>query len=188
MLLKVTLLLLSLVLLVPSFAFAATLADVKMDDKVVVNGQTLTLNGLGLRKKLLFKIYVGGLYLTAKSSNPAAILGADTSRRMVMHFLYSVSKTQMCDAWNDGLAANTPGASTEVKKEFTTLCGWMEPIEKGKELVLTYVPGEGTQVEVNGKLKGTLNGKAAADAVLSTWIGPNPDPGQDFKKALLGGG
>src|SRR5882724_8090626 len=186
MLLKVTLLLLSLVLLVPSFAFAATLADVKMDDKVVVNGQTLTLNGLGLRKKLFFKIYVGGLYLTAKSSNPAAILGADTSRRMVMHFLFSVSKDQMCDAWSEGLEDNTPNATAEVKKAFKTLCAWMEPIEKGNRLVLTYVPGSGTMVEVNGKMKGTLPGKPTADAIVSTWIGPKPAMGDDFKNAVLG--
>jgi hypothetical protein len=62
----------------------------------------------------------------------------------------------------------------------------MEPIKKGNELVLTYVPGEGTEVQVNGKVKGTLPGKATADAILATWIGPKPDPGEDFKKALLG--
>ena len=184
--LKMSLLLLSLVLLVPTFAFAATLADVKMDDKVVVNGQSLTLNGLGLRKKLFFKIYVGGLYLTAKSSNPAAILGADTSRRMVMHFLFSVSRDQMCDAWSEGLEDNTPHATAEVKNAFKTLCAWMEPIEKGNRLVLTYVPGSGTMVEVNGKMKGTLPGKATADAIVSTWIGPKPGPGDDFKNAVLG--
>jgi Chalcone isomerase-like len=53
--------------------------------------------------------------------------------------------------------------------------------------VMTYVPGEGTTVEVNGKSKGTLPGKEVADAILATWIGPDPDPGADFKKAVLGG-
>jgi len=43
-------LLLSLMLLVPTIASAATLADVTMEDKITVNGQTLVLNGLGLRK------------------------------------------------------------------------------------------------------------------------------------------
>jgi len=177
--------LLSLLLTVP--AGAATLAVVTLPDKAEVKGQSLVLNGIALRTKFFIKVYVAGLYVAQKEKSAAKILASDSPRRQVMHFLYSVSKTQMCDAWNDGLAANTPNAPAEVKKEFAALCGWMEPIEKGKELVLTYVPGEGTQVEVNGKLKGTLNGKAAADAVLSTWIGPKPDPGQDFKKALLGG-
>jgi len=183
---KMMSLLLSLMLLVPAFAFAASLADVNLDDKVVVNGQTLSLNGIGLRKKLFFKIYVGGLYLTAKSSNPATILAADSPRRMTMHFLYSVSKDQMCDAWEEGLEANTPNASAEVKTAFKTLCSWMEPIPKGNRLVLTYVPGTGTTVEINGKAKGTLPGKATADAIVSTWIGPKPAMGDDFKNAILG--
>jgi len=179
-------LLLSLMLLVPAIASAGSLADVSMDDKVTVNGQTLVLNGMGLRKKFFIKVYVGGLYLQAKSSNPAAILGADTPRRMVMHFLYSVSKDQMCEAWDEGLEANSPNASAEVKNGFKTLCSWMEPIPKGNRLVLTYVPGAGTTVEVNGKSKGTLPGKATADAIVSTWIGPKPAMGDDFKNAVLG--
>src|SRR5258706_5406992 len=177
--------LLSLLLTVP--AGAASLSGVTLRDKAELKGQSLVLNGMAVRTKYFIKIYVAGLYVAEKEKSAAKILAADSPRRQVMHFLYSVTKAQMCDAWNDGLAANVPNAPAEVKKEFTTLCSWMEPIEKGKELVLTYVPGEGAQVEVNGKVKGTLTGKPTADAVLSTWIGPKPDPGQDFKKALLGG-
>ena len=177
--------LLSLLLTVP--AGAASLAGVTLPDTAEVKGQSLALNGIALRTKFFIKVYVAGLYVAQKEKSAAKIFAADSPRRQVMHFLYGVSKAQMCDAWNDGLAANTPKASAEVKKEFTTLCGWMEPIEKGKELVLTYVPGEGTQVEINGKVKGTLPGKPVGDAILATWIGPKPDPGEDFKKALLGG-
>jgi hypothetical protein len=179
-------LLLSLMLLVPAAASAATLAGVTLEDKVTVNGQTLVLNGMGLRKKLFIKVYVGGLYLQAKSSNPAAIIASDTPRRMVMSFLFSVSKDQMCDAWEEGLEDNTPNASAEVKNAFKTLCSWMEPIPKGNRLVLTYIPGTGTSVEVNGKVRGTLPGKATADAIVSTWIGPKPAMGDDFKNAVLG--
>jgi Chalcone isomerase-like len=180
-------LLLSLMLLVPTIVSAGSLADVTMDDTITVNGQKLVLNGLGLRKKFFIKVYVGGLYLQAKQSDPTKILASDTPRRMVMSFLYSVSKDQMCDAWNEGLEANTPNASAEVKAAFkTTLCSWMEPIPKTNRLVLTYVPGTGTTVEVNGKVKGTLPGKATADAIVSTWIGPKPAMGDDFKNAVLG--
>jgi len=176
--------LLSLAIAIP--ALALTVAGVNLDDHITVNGQTLVLNGAGLRKKLFIKVYVGGLYIGAKNSNPQTITGTDSPRRMVMHFLYSVSKNQMCDAWNEGLEQNTKNASAEVKSGFNTLCSWMEPIPKGNRLVLTYVPGTGTTVEVNGKMKGTLPGKATADAILATWIGPDPAPGQDFKNAVLG--
>ena len=176
--------LLSFAIAIP--ALALTVAGVNLEDHATVNGQTLVLNGAGLRKKLFIKVYVGGLYLPAKSSNPAAITAADAPRRMVMHFLYSVSKSQMCDAWDEGLEQNTKNAPADVKAAFKTLCSWMEPIPKGNRLVLTYVPGTGTTVEINGKAKGTLPGKATSDAIVATWIGPDPAPGQDFKNAVLG--
>ncbi|HEX4499058.1 MAG TPA: chalcone isomerase family protein [Thermoanaerobaculia bacterium] len=168
-------------------AGAGTLAGVTLPDKAEVGGQSLTLNGLGLRTKFFIKVYVGGLYLPQKEKAAAKVMSEDAPRRMVLHFLYSVSKDQMCDAWKEGLEQNAPKAPADVKKSFTQLCAWMEPIPKGNELVLTYVPGKGTEVEVNGKSKGTLEGKPTSDAILGTWIGPDPAPGGDFKTGVLGG-
>ncbi|HVS00161.1 MAG TPA: chalcone isomerase family protein [Thermoanaerobaculia bacterium] len=179
---------LTLLLALPAMpAAAGTVAGVSLPDRVEAGGQPLVLNGMALRKKFVIKVYVAGLYLPQKNKSAQQILGGDTPYRMVMHFLYGVSKDQMCEAWNEGLEANTPNATAEVKKGFATLCSWMEPIDEGKKLVMTYVPGEGTQVEVNGKVKGTIPGQATADAILATWIGPKPGPGEDFKKGLLGG-
>jgi len=167
-------------------ASAATVAGVKVDDTSNVGGQNLVLNGAALRKKFVVKVYVGALYLPSKQGNAAAILAADAPRRQVMHFLYDVDKEKMAEAWQEGLEANTPNASAEVKTAIKTLSSWMEDMKEGQRIVLTYAPGTGTTVEVNGKNKGTLGGKAAADAILNTWIGPKPGPGADFKKGVLG--
>lgn len=167
-------------------ATAATVAGAKIEDSVSVNNQNLVLNGAGLRKKFVVKVYVGALYLPSKQTNAAAIIAADTPRRMVMHFLYDVDKEKMAEAWTEGLAANTPNASPEVKTAFKTLSTWMDDVKEGQRIVMTYVPGIGTTVEVAGKNKGTLGGKAVADAILATWVGPKPGPGADFKKAVLG--
>ena len=173
-------------LLAASVAEAKTVAGVNLPDSVNVNGQNLVLNGAGIRKKFFIKVYVGGLYLASKQGDPAAIIAADSPRRMVMHFLYGVTKSQISEAWEEGLRDNTPNASAEVKANFLKLTSWMENIDKGKEIVLTYVPGSGTIIEVNGVAKGTLPGKATADAIIATWIGPKPGPGDDFKKDVLG--
>ncbi len=165
---------------------AATLADVTMPDRIDAGGNSLVLNGLGLRNKFVIKVYVGGLYLAQKETVPAKILTAESPRRMAFHFLYSVKKQQMCDAFDEGLAANTPKASAEVKKNFETLCGFLEDIPKGNTMSITFVPGQGIQIEVNGKVKGTLFGKPTADALLATWIGPKP-PTEDLKNGVLGG-
>ena len=167
-------------------ASAASVGGVNLEDKVTIGTQTLVLNGTGLRKKFVVKVYAAGLYLPAKQKSAATILTTDQPRRMVMHFLYSVTKDQMAEAWTEGLAANTPNASPEVKTAFKTLSSWMEDVPKGNRIVITYLPGTGTTVEVNGKNKGTLGGKAVSDAVLNTWIGPKPGPGEDFKKGIIG--
>jgi hypothetical protein len=168
-------------------AHAASLAGITQPDKAEVSGQSLVLNGLALRTKFFVKVYVGGLYLAHKEGNAGKVMAEDAPRRMVLSFLYSVKASQMCDAWNEGLADNTPHAAADVKKAFATLCGDMEDIPKGQTMTLTYLPGQGTAVEVNGKPKGTLAGKPTADAILATWIGPKPGPGEDFKKGVLGG-
>ena len=167
-------------------ASAATVAGVNVADTAQIGTQKVVLNGAALRKKFVVKVYVGALYLPSKQNNAAAILAADAPRRQVMHFLYDVDKGKMIEAWEDGLKDNTPNASAEVKTAFRTLGTWMEDMEEGQRIVLTYAPGTGTTVEVNGKNKGTLGGKAVADAILHTWIGPKPGPGSDFKKGILG--
>ena len=179
-------LILAAALTLATAAGAATLAGVNIPEHLNVGNQHFMLNGAGLRKKLFIKVYTGALYLNAKQANPAAILAADAPRRQVMHFVFNVDKGKIAEAWEEGLEDNTPNASPEVKTAFKTLATWMEDMKDGQEIVLTYLPGTGTTVEVNGKVKGTLGGKAVSDAILNTWIGPKPGPGADFKKAVLG--
>ena len=54
-------------------ALAADIGGVKLDDKVAVGGQELVLNGAGIRTRVVFKVYVGSLYLPAKASDLAGV-------------------------------------------------------------------------------------------------------------------
>jgi hypothetical protein len=165
-----------------------TLNGVTMPATIEVEGRTLNLNGMALRKKFIIKVYVAALYLSSKSSSPEEILAADTPRQMVMHFISGHgTKSKMCGAWNDGLEDNTPGAGPELTQQFVDLCGMMVDIKDGESLVLTYIPETGTKIEIAGTERGVVAGKAFADAVLRCWIGPKPGPGDGFKKGVLGG-
>ncbi len=179
-------LLTALLLSLAAASGAAELKGVRLPDTASVDGHDLVLNGMGLRTKFFIKVYVAGLYLPAKTSDPDHILAADEPRRTVMHFLFGVGKEKICEAWHEGVEANRPAAEAKaVAGQLDTLCGWMEDMEKNDTMVFTYLPDRGTSVEVKGQAKGTLEGKALADALWSTWIGPKP-PGQDFKEGLLG--
>ena len=166
-------------------AAAGELAGVTMSDKVSVGDHELVLNGMGLRKKFIIKVYVAGLYLPAKQANGERVLAADTARRTVMHFLYGVDKGKICEAWNDSLAANTPDASEAVRASFVDLCDAMEDMEKGERMTFTYVPGKGTTIDVGGKAKQTIAGKPFADALWASWIGEVPATG-DLRDGMLG--
>jgi hypothetical protein len=178
---------LTLVLALASAGHAAAtqVGGVTFDDRVTVGDETLVLNGAGLRTKLFIKVYAAALYLPAKQGDAGRILAADQPRRTVLHFLYDVDRQKMCDAWDEALAGNTPQASAELKKQFATLCTWMDDVESGERMVFTYVPGSGTTVQVAGETKGTLPGKDFADALWAAWIGAKPAT-KDLRAGLLG--
>lgn len=177
---------LTLFLLFVTSILAGTLAGIILPDNLKIDDQTLVLNGMALRKKVIFKVYVAGLYLPAKEKNSETILAADKTRCTVMHFVRSVDAGKISEAWFEGLQANTPKYSPELKNQFDVLATLMEDVKEGDKLVFTYRPGKGTEVKVKGVIKQTLGDKAFADALFACWIGKKPGPGESFKNGLLG--
>lgn len=164
---------------------AAGLAGVTLPDTVQVGATTLVLNGLGLRKKFVVKVYVAGLYLEQKSSDPGAILKADAPKQIVMHFLHSASKNQMVDAFDESFKNNAPDASKTMKADIDRLLGALEPVKEGDQMVFTYIPATGTTLAINGKEKLTIAAPAFGPVLFSVWLGPKP-PNADLKKGMLG--
>jgi len=164
---------------------AASLAGVTLPDTAQVAGTTLVLNGLGLRKKFVVKVYVAGLYLGQKSSDAGAIIKADAPKRIVMQFVRSVSKNQMADAFEESFNNNTPDATKTMKADIDRLLGALEPLKEGDQMVFTYVPGTGTTLAINGKEKLTIAAPAFGPVLFSVWLGPKP-PTADLKKGMLG--
>ena len=164
---------------------AATLAGVTLPDTDQVGSTTLVLNGLGLRTKYFLKVYVAGLYVEHKSSDPRALIQADAPKRIVMQFLHSASKSQLADAFSDSFNDNSPDAVKTMKADIERFLGALEPIKVGDQMVFTYVPGTGTTFAINGKEKLTIAGQGFGPVLFSVWLGPKP-PTADLKKGLLG--
>ncbi len=167
-------------------AMAATLAGVTLPDTVTVGGQTLLLNGMGVRSKLFVKVYVGGLYLEKKTSDPAAIIQMDAPKRVVLHFIYGqVTRDQMVESFTEGFQGNAPDKVKTIKPQIDQFLAALETMKKGEELTVTYVPATGTVVELRGKEKLTIPGQPFGQAIFSVWFGPKPPTG-DLKSGLLG--
>ncbi len=177
----------ALAALLLSHAPAAELSGVTMADEVMVPaGPTLLLNGMGVRKKLWIKIYIGGLYLEQKSTNAEQILASTQTKRVVMHFVTDrATRSKMESAFEEGYAKNAPGQEALLRKRMDQLKSYFGDMKKGEVAVITFVPGEGTHVSLNGAPKETIPGDDFARATLSLWLGPHP-PGEDLKKGMLG--
>jgi hypothetical protein len=164
---------------------AASLAGVTLPDTAQVGGKNLVLNGLGIRTKYMVKVYVAGLYLEQKSSDPNTIIKADAPKQIVMKFLHGASKSQMSDAFNESFKDNSPDAVKTMKPDIDKLLGALDAVNSGDTMVFAYVPGTGSTLAINGKDKLTIPGAAFGQVLMSVWLGPKP-PNPDLKKGMLG--
>jgi hypothetical protein len=167
-------------------AYAVEIAGVKVPDTATVEGKTLKLNGAGLRTKIMFKVYVAGLYLETPSKDGAAVISSDQVKSMRLSIMRSLKGSQVSEAIEEGFEKNSKAQMAALKPRLTKLGSLIPNVEKGDEIDLTYVPGKGTVVTVKGAEKGVIEGKDFADALFAVWLGANPVQ-EDLKKELLKG-
>ncbi len=162
-------------------------ADAKLPGELTVAGQKLILNGSGIRKKFFFSIYSCGLYLPKPEKDPAKVIAADEPKAIIMHMIHSkVSQEKIVKAWNDGFFNNSQEKLDQLKERINTFNSiFNRDLVAGDQIVMSYVPGQGTIVNFNGELKKPIPGKDFYDALLAIWLGDNPAD-DDLKEALLG--
>lgn len=172
-------------LAVSSTAWAKDIGGVSLPDALTAGKNQLILNGAGLRKKLIIKVYAGGLYLMQKSSDARKIISADEAMAIRMHFIYDgVSSDKLTAAWNEGFA-NT-GKIDSIKNEIQAFNSFFsEEAKKGDIYDIVYVPEQGLSVYVKGKLKGTIKGLEFKKAVFGIWLGDKPAD-KSLKEGMLG--
>jgi hypothetical protein len=182
---KATLVLLALV--VALTAAAGQLEGVQLPDQVTVSGRNLVLNGLGLREAtvLMVNVYVAGLYLEAKSSDPGAILAAGQPKQIVMKFVRSVGKEKLAEAFTEGFDKNAGDSRDALASGLATLNAAMTDVKKEDVITLTYLPENGVTVSVKGKDVALIAGDEFQRVLFSIWLGAKP-PNISLREGLLG--
>jgi hypothetical protein len=137
-----------------------------------------------LRWKYLFDVYVAALYL-APGVRPERVL-ADTPKRLEIQYFYGFSAEDFVRSTHAGIAANVAPAALEALRERIDALGRLYlPVEPGDRYALSYVPGAGTELALNGRVLGRVDGADFAAAVFSIWLGPSPID-ETLKRDLLG--
>jgi hypothetical protein len=183
------LLLLSSLILTNSPAAAVTISGVEIPNTLTVanGGPALVLNGAGVREKLFLDIYIGGLYLPAKTRDAQAILSGLGPACVVMHFLYKeVGREKITGAWTDGLAANHTAAEMQaIQPQLDRFNALFRTMHKGEDIRICYLPGTGTEVRINGEWRGTVEGELFFHSLLGIWLGEHP-VSNALKQGMLG--
>lgn len=173
---------------------AAQVVDVegvKFEPSIQVGGASLQLNGAGVRKRAIFKVYAAGLYVPQKSKSAADLLAQKGPRRVQIGMLRDVDADTFAQSLNEGLRNNSTEAQiAAMKPQADALTATLKSAgeaKKGDAIHFEFLPDAGTRVVVNGKPVGNpIPGEDFFTAVLRIWLGDKPADA-DLKKALLGG-
>jgi chalcone isomerase-like protein len=169
---------------------AAELEGVQLEERAQVDGQALELNGIGLRTRYLFKVYVAGLYLPQKVSSPQTAIEGPGPKRIVLVMLRDASAEQFCDSVGAGLDANHSEAELEkIQPQIDALFAKIRAIgeaKKGMRIVLDYSPSPAsTMLYIDGAGQGDpIRGREFFRGLLRIWLGDRPAEAE-LKRMLL---
>lgn len=168
-----------------STAGAETIEGVSFDPRATVNSEVLTLRGVALLRYMVFiKAYVGAFYLQ-QDTEIENVFG-NVERRLVLHYFHGISAKDFAEATAEMIRKNVPSDRFLVlEPKIEQMNALYRDVEPGDRYAATYIPGKGTELALNGRPLGVVEGGEFSAAYFSIWIGKNPiDEG--FRNKLLG--
>jgi hypothetical protein len=136
-----------------------------------------------VRKKMLVKVYVAGLYLARPTSDATTALAPDAPRRIVLRMMRNLDRKKLDEALTKGFVDNAGSQLPALQGRLNQLRSVLSDVHEGDVLEFTYLPGGGTVVHGNGR-QITIPGKDFSDALFSIWLGNRPVD-ENLKRALL---
>lgn len=163
------------------------ISGIKLPEKTMFGNDEVVLNGAGVREKFWMDMYVGGLYVTSKSSDAKQIINADEAMGIQLHIVSGlISSKKMINAIEEGFDNSTNGNKKALRGKIDQFIGvFDEEIQKRDVFNITYQPDHGVVIYKNGKKSGTIKGFDFKKALIGIWLADKPAD-KDLKKAMLG--
>ena len=141
---------------------------------IEASGKTLHLMGMGLRKKMWFKVYLASLYVENEAPDAAKLIQSDQVKRVEMHMLRDLERGKIVEAIQEGFQKNSAAAMPALKDRLDKFVKAVPDLKQGETIILTYAPGAGTVIKAGKSDQITIEGKDFADALFSVWLGQHP--------------
>jgi hypothetical protein len=174
----------AVILVFTPIAQAVEIEGITFSESYQAGSLTMPIHGVGLAKFLrTIKVYVGALYL-APGVKPEAVLG-DVPKRLELSYFRALKAEDFGQAANTVLADNvSPATIKALKPRIEQMHRLYEDVKPGDRYGLTYVPGIGTELALNGQRKGIIEGADFAAAYFAIWLGQDPI-NEALKEGLL---
>jgi len=157
--------------LVVPIASAVEIAGVQFPERHEWNGESLRLHGVGLlRYRRLFKGYAAALYLGDQVRPERAL--DDVPRRLEIEYFWSIPAEAFVKVTRAGISRNVDAETlARLSQSIERLNELYEDVRPGDRYSLTYVPGVGTELALNGHAKGLVEGAEFSAALFAIWLG-----------------
>ena len=174
-----------LIFVVASAPSTGRAEETRFDDQYRLGGDVLEVKGTGILRYLGFiKAYAGALY-TLPGLDAEAVL-ADTPKRLEVEYFVPLAGEDFGPATYEGLSRNLSEEQIDKLRERIDYHNSLYvDVRPGDRYALTYAPGKGTALSLNGRRLGVIEGADFASAIFSLWLGEKPLDRQ-FRSALLG--
>ena len=147
---------------------------VKFAPEVTIQGQVLPLRGTGrLVWMRIVTVYDAALYLPAEVPGKAVL--TDVPKRLELSYHISIKGEKFGRSAEPYLEKNVAREElARLKPRIEQLNGLYREVKEGDRYALTYAPGKGTTLSLNGEPLGNIAGADFASAYYAIWLGEKP--------------
>jgi Chalcone isomerase-like len=182
-----TTLLVTTVLLVgmPMPATASKTAGAVFDREIHAGPHRLVLRGAGVLNYLVFiKAYAAAFYLSETVASKDAL--TDVPKRLEIEYFHDISAGDFAHATIESIRNNTGAARFErLKPHIAAFNAFYRNVSRGDRYAVTYTPGQGLVLLLNGAPLGAVANEEFAAAFFGIWLGESPLD-ENLKRRLLG--
>lgn len=176
-------------LLLQPVASLAVDPDDHLPKTVTCRDCPLILNGHAVRSVWGFDVYLAGLYLMEPNRDEGHIMTHDRNgKRMHITMLRGVKSEKFESTIRDNIEVNLSEQEQALYKaelkSFLGCFGDGSALKKGDQILIDYIPAEGTFVTLGDTTFDPIPGDEFYHVLLRLWIGKPPQ--ESVKEGLLG--
>ena len=168
----------------PPRLHALTIEKVTFAESAQAGPVALSLHNAALLRYLkVIKAYVAALYLP-KGVEPGQVL-SDVPKRLELNYLVSIKGPDFGKGAEPTLERNqTPAELARLRSRIDRINAVYRDVKPGDRYALTYLPGKGTELALNGAPLMVIEGADFAAAYFGIWLGREPID-EKLKRGLL---